>query len=77
MKEPSRGKMTDFLYARPSAIEGVGRILDFFGTMQTYNQSRSPEEADAHALRNDFRTIGQDIATAVMHVKKTETDKTT
>jgi hypothetical protein len=56
--------MTDFLFARPSILEGIGRNIDLFGMMNTYNFSENAEEADTRAfeadieaLRNDFDTV--------------------
>ena len=56
---------SDFLFARPSILEGVARILDLGATMQEYNQSGSPAEADARAIYSDFKAVGNDISTAV------------
>ena len=42
---------TDFLYARPSAVEGVARLLDFGNCLNEYNRSATTEQADARALR--------------------------
>ena len=55
------GSYSDLLFARPSLIEGIGSTIDLFGTFQEYNQSQTPEEADAKALWNDFKAIGADI----------------
>ena len=52
---------TDFLYARPSFVEGVARLLDFGNFLNTYNTSDSPEEADARALRADWCAVGDDL----------------
>ena len=52
---------TDFLFARPSFLSGVARILDLFGVFDSYNLSRTPEEADARAMYSDWRIVGQDI----------------
>ncbi len=51
-----------FLCARPSFIEGMGRILDFGGTLDQYNQSISPAQADYLALRGDWQLVGVDLA---------------
>lgn len=56
---------TDFLYARPSFLEGVARLFDFGGTLQTYNDSDSVEEADRIALAMDLQAIGEDMRTAI------------
>jgi hypothetical protein len=56
--------MSDFLFARPSVLEGIGRNIDLFGVMNFYNSSENEAEADAKAfaadaaaLRNDFDSI--------------------
>ncbi len=51
-----------FLCARPSFIEGMARILDFGGTLDQYNQSITPAQADYLALRSDWQLIGMDLA---------------
>lgn len=62
--------VTDYLYARPSFLEGMGRIFDFGGTMTVFNTSRTPEEADVRALGDDWRTVGADLRAAVEQVKR-------
>lgn len=54
-----------FLYAEPSALEGVARILDFAGALNTYNLSARPDEADARALYADWCAVGDDLRTAM------------
>lgn len=56
---------SDFLFARPSFIEGVARIVDFGGSLNTYNGSRSGEEADARALYEDGMAVAHDLRIAV------------
>lgn len=56
---------SDFLFARPSFIEGLARMLDLSGSLNTYNNSRTPEEADARAVRNDWKAIGHDMRQAL------------
>lgn len=58
---------SDFLFARPSFLEGVARILDLGNTLNEYNRSDSPEEADERALRADWEAIGGDFRSA-MHL---------
>lgn len=53
------------LFARPSFWEGIARIFDLGSTLQVYNRSRGPKEADENALRSDWRTVGQDIAHSI------------
>ena len=55
---------TDSLFARPSPFSGVARVLDLFGTFNSYDQSSNPDEADSRALYSDWRIIGEDIMDA-------------
>ena len=55
---------TGFLYAHPSFLSGLARVLDLFGVFDSYNRSRSPQEADAKAMYADWRIVGQDIMDA-------------
>lgn len=54
-------KFTDFLYARPSFLEGVARMVDIRNILQEYNTSSSPELADERAIRADWHAIGNDV----------------
>jgi hypothetical protein len=56
---------TDFLYARPSFLEGMARVMDIGGTLNFYNDSESTVEADAKALMADWYAIGDDLKRAV------------
>ena len=56
--------MTDFLYARPSVLEGMGRNIDLFGVLNTYNTSKDGNEADQKARRNDIERLKKDFQTA-------------
>jgi hypothetical protein len=60
--------MSDFLFARPSILEGIGRNIDLFGVLNVYNSSENEAEADARAfasdaiaLRNDFDSVLQNL----------------
>lgn len=55
---------TDYLYAGPSFLQGVARILDFGNHLDEYNESPTPEDADVQALRNDWAALGEDFRTA-------------
>ena len=59
---------SDFLFARPSFFEGVARTIDLFGVLQEYNRSTSENEADAWAVYNDFRAVGEDISHSIQFV---------
>ena len=57
--------MTDFLFARPTFWSGMGAVLDLGGTMEIFNESASPDEADTLALANDWAAVGNDIRSAM------------
>lgn len=56
---------SDFLYASPSFLEGIARIMDFANALNEYNSSLTPQEADAAAIRMDWEMVGQDFRSAV------------
>ena len=60
---------SDFLYASPSLLEGIARILDFGNTLNEYNSSQSEEEADEIALRMDWAMVGADLRNAMENFK--------
>jgi hypothetical protein len=60
---------TFYLYARPSFVTGIARLFDFGATINVYNESRSEEEADAIALEQDWKAIGDDLRKAVIQYK--------
>lgn len=53
------------LFARPSVVEGIARILDLGTTLQEYNASETENEADSKALKSDWRAVGIDLKHAV------------
>jgi hypothetical protein len=56
---------TDFLYARPSFLEGMARIVDFLGLLQGYNASLTAEAADIRAVLADWDAVGDDFRLAL------------
>lgn len=66
---------TDFLFANPSFVVGIGRLVDLFGVTDAYNESASTEEADARGMYSDFRITGEDIASAMHYVKSEDSAK--
>ena len=56
---------TDFLYAQPSFLEGVGRILDFGDVLTEFNHSQTGEIADQIAIYLDYSAVGTDIYRAL------------
>jgi len=60
---------TFLLFAEPSFMEGMARVLDLGNTLTEYNESPTPREADYNAIKSDWTMIGQDIYTAVEEIK--------
>ncbi|MGI6252104.1 MAG: hypothetical protein ACOYJV_01575 [Aminivibrio sp.] len=56
---------TDFLFAKPGFFGGMAATLDIGSTLTIYNESASPEEADAKAMESDWGVVGQDILAAM------------
>jgi len=57
---------TFFLYARPSFISGVARLLDFGGTLNVYNTTSGPEYMpDLRAFQQDWKAIAEDARVAL------------
>jgi hypothetical protein len=56
--------MSDFLFATPSFVAGMGRAIDLGGTMTIFNDSATPAEADERAILNDWLITGNDIREA-------------
>lgn len=61
---------TRILFPRPSFLDGFGRIFDFAGALNLYNQSRTPAEADQKALEADWSAVAADMWTAVEEAEK-------
>lgn len=59
------GKLTDFLYARPSFLEGVARTFDLGGTLNNYNKALTARQADSMALSSDWLSVGNDLSVTV------------
>ena len=60
--------MTDYLFAQPSFLTGLGALCDFDGSLTgtgAYNFSATPEEADAIAIANDWAAIAGDMRTVM------------
>lgn len=55
------GNLSSFLFARPSFLEGAGRLVDFGGFLSEYNYSANEKEADSLALWADWTAAGNDI----------------
>ena len=57
---------THSLFARPSFLRGMARVVDLGGSVNrgAYNSMLTPGEADARALRGDWQMVARDIASA-------------
>lgn len=55
---------TDSLFATPSLLGGAATVFSLGGFRPSYNQSKTPSEADAMAIRSDWAMTGVDIVTA-------------
>lgn len=64
-----------YLFARPSFAEGMARVLDLGGAFDSYNESKTPAEADTRALANDWMMIGQDMQNAIEQYEQAEKTK--
>ena len=53
------------LFAKPSFVEGVCRILDLGATLNVYNRNATPEEADSEALESDWFSVGDELVSAM------------
>ncbi len=66
------------IYARPSFLEGVARIFDFGGTLNTYyyvSTDEDPREADARAIASDWEAVGKDFPiVANWHIRYAKPD---
>lgn len=65
MNSISRRTTTDFLFASPSLLSGMARLVDFGCSFDAYNQSRTPVEADIRATVSDWLSVGDDIQAAI------------
>lgn len=57
--------LSTFLFANPSLVSGAAHLLDFWGTFDSYNHSRTPAEADAIAIYADWRSVGENLVQAL------------
>lgn len=58
------------LYAQPSFWEGMARIIDLGGTLNEYNYSDHPRQADFRAIQSDWEEVGTDFVTAIEELEK-------
>ena len=65
MSDDTLNYKTSHLFAMPSFVEGIGRILDFSGSLNQYNSSPSGEDADLRAVSADWFAVGDDLKNAL------------
>lgn len=58
-------RLSEFLFARPSFLEGIARLVDFGGFLNEYNTSNTPDEADFRAIAADWQVVGDDLRAAM------------
>ncbi len=62
---------SEFIFARPSFVEGMARIVDVGDTLNGYNASDDP---DTVALMMDWLAVGQAMRRAIGEFEASETD---
>jgi hypothetical protein len=71
-QDRKRAKVSStYLVADPSFLTGIARTLDLWGSLDSYNVSRTPQQADALALRSDWKIVGREIGTAAKSQRAT------
>ena len=60
---------SEFLFARPSFLEGLARIGDFTKRLSEYNSMPTPAQADRIALAADWNATGNHIREAMLKVR--------
>lgn len=60
-------KRTEFLFAMPSSLRGVSRILDLGGTGLTFNFT---VETDKDAMKSDWDMTGLDMRGAIYEFER-------
>ncbi len=55
---------SDYLFVKPSFLNGIARTFDLFGNFTEYNISENGEEADMRALLKDGQAIREDMSAA-------------
>lgn len=66
---------SDFLFGMPSLLTGVARTLDLGATFDSYNESRTPDEADARALYADWKAVGLSLLQALNMASASEPEQ--
>lgn len=67
---------SEFLFARPSFLQGVATLFDLGGNLIEYNHSLDERQADERALAADWNAVGKDIRNAIETAQKEEAAST-
>jgi len=65
MNKKHKSEITTFLFARPSFLEGLARVVDFGNALKEYNSSSTAEKADERAIRADWQAVADDMNEAL------------
>ena len=65
------------LYATPSFLEGVARVIDIGDTLTEYNGSENGVEGDVRALRSDWQAVGDDLRRAMAQYRQEKSQQLT
>ncbi|MBR6899837.1 MAG: hypothetical protein IKN29_06060 [Bacteroidales bacterium] len=57
---------TDFLFANPSFMLGMGSLMGIFSEYYTFNTSETEVKADRKAMESDFAVAGSDLYSAFL-----------
>ncbi len=60
---------SEFLYARPSFLEGWARVGDLGNSMTEFNSVDTPAEADQLALASDWAATGSHVRDAILRAR--------
>ena len=64
-------KRSGRLFARPSFLEGMARVLDLGAALNIYNYDKDGNEADAKALFSDWMAVGDVIRDSMIQFAQT------
>jgi len=68
----SRNYKATYLFAMPTFLRGMARVLDLGDTLTVYNTFKDENTADYEALKRDWEQVGIDIAEAMKEYEHAE-----
>lgn len=63
-------RRTARLFAKPSFLGGIARVLDIGATLNEYNTDPTPADADSEALKSDWAAVADEMYSAVTNFEK-------